>query len=118
MALETSAASSPNSIDPFEEVLVWPRVTPTDPSQRKRRAQEHVPCVATSDRWLQWYKKKDLEKKEIEDAKKARIEERKMKKQKRDEEKLQKSALKTQKENQPPGKSKKKAARTRKVANT
>ncbi|XP_065087694.1 uncharacterized protein LOC135709312 [Ochlerotatus camptorhynchus] len=64
-----------NSKDPFDDVLVWPRVAPTDPNQQKRRIQENVPSVATSDRWLQWYKKKGFGKeKKFEDANKTRIE--------------------------------------------
>ncbi|XP_055527887.1 uncharacterized protein LOC129720430 [Wyeomyia smithii] len=108
ITLETTGATYTNSRDPFEEVLVWPRVQTNGPNQRKRRGQEHVPSVSTSNRWLEWYKKKDLEKKEIEDAKKARIEERKIKKKQRDEDKHLKDVFKTDKQKKSRGKAKKK----------
>lgn len=116
-ALQTSFASSTDSKDPFEDVLIWPRVAPTDPSQRKRRIPEHVPSVATSNRWLQWYQKKDLEKKEIEDAKKAKIEQRKALKEKRDKEKLLKAAQRKEKQEQKQANAKKKVVRARKTKN-
>lgn len=66
--------------------------------ERIRRAQEHIPSVATSERWLQWFRKKDLEKKEMEDAKKARIEKRKQDKERKEEEKHLSKRTKTMKQ--------------------
>lgn len=117
VTLKTTGTSDTNSKDPFEEVLVWPRVRTDGPNQRKRRVQEHVPSVSTSDRWLQWYKKKDLEKKEIEDAKRARIEKRKIKKKQRDEEKLLKASLKKDKQSKRRGKAKQKVTCSDKLDN-
>ncbi|XP_053681562.1 uncharacterized protein LOC128732342 [Sabethes cyaneus] len=117
VTVETTGASDTNPKDPFEEVLVWPRIRTDVPNQRKRRGQEHVPSVSTSDRWLQWFEKKDMEKKEIEDAKKARIAERKNKKKQRDEEKLLKASLQKNQQRKGRGKAKQKVACSDKVAN-
>ncbi|XP_062698127.1 glutamic acid-rich protein-like [Aedes albopictus] len=90
LAEKSSSSSNEDTIacneDPFEGVLVWPRVN-ENTHGKKRRKQEHVPSVATSDRWLQWYNKKDSDKKQEELAKKDRIEKRKLIKQQKEEKK-------------------------------
>lgn len=85
--------------DPFEGVLVWPRVDDKI-NGSKRRKQEHVPSVATSGRWLQWYNKKDSEKRQEELEKKARIEKRKMVKQQKEKQKEEQKLDKIEKKRQ------------------
>ncbi|XP_062561107.1 nucleolar protein 58-like [Armigeres subalbatus] len=95
--VQSDATEAPNVLstltckqkDPFDKVLIWPRIEPPKKGDRKRRGQEHVPSVATSERWLQWFKKKDQEKQEKEVAQKARLEERKRLKEKKEEERCQ-----------------------------
>lgn len=84
---EDNVGSNLQSNDPFDDVLIWPRVDDKKVG-RKRRIQEHVPSVATSTKWLEWYNKKDQSKREQEEAKLARIEQRKLQKQKKEEENL------------------------------
>lgn len=104
--------------DPFEGILIWPKVNDKTSDQKSRR-KDHVPSVATSDRWRQWYNKKDEERKQKEEAKMAKAEERKLirimkekeqetRKQQREEKKLQKKKIQQEKENNPNPRKKKK----------
>ncbi|EAT46828.1 AAEL002033-PA [Aedes aegypti] len=114
MSQDEEAASN----DPFEGIFIWPKVNERNGNDKQRR-KEHVPSVATSNRWRKWYDKKDEERKQEEEAKVARIEKRKLariqkeeeqsiRKKKRDEKKLQKEKQQQEKENNPPRQKKKK----------
>ncbi|XP_065077867.1 uncharacterized protein LOC135701082 [Ochlerotatus camptorhynchus] len=90
--------SNLQSNDPFDDVLVLPRVYDKK-GDRKRKTQEHFPSVATSTKWLEWYNKKDQAKKEQEKAKLARIEQRKLLKEQKEEENLMKKLSRESKQN-------------------
>lgn len=105
--------------DPFAGVFIWPKVNEKAIDSKPRR-QEHVPSVTTSNRWRQWYNKKDEDRKKKEEEKFAKSEQRKQiriekenEKEKRkkikEENKLRKEKLQQEKENNPPRGRKKKA---------
>ncbi|XP_062535048.1 28 kDa heat- and acid-stable phosphoprotein homolog [Armigeres subalbatus] len=82
--------------DPFDKVLIWPRIDSSVSKERKRRGLGHVPSVATSERWLQWFQNKDHDKQEKEEAKRARMEQRKIQKEEKIELKRQTAIKKEQ----------------------
>lgn len=97
--MENAPSAGHHIDDPFEDVLVWPKVN-ENITGKKRRKQEHVPSVATSGRWLQWHNKKESEKRDEEIAKKARIEKRKLIKQQKEEQKEEQKREKIEKKRQ------------------
>lgn len=62
---------------PFKKACFWPG---PKPSKSKKYKKEKVPSVTTSKSWQMYYQKKELKKKELEEAKKKRLEDRKRKK--------------------------------------
>lgn len=61
--------------DAFEDTLVWPRIDDKKPGT-SRKKKEHVPAVASSERWRKWYKDKEAIKTQKQEEVRLRQEER------------------------------------------
>lgn len=64
---------SPNIPSPFKKALFWPS---NIKNIKKRKAKEKVPTVYTSDKWQEYYIKKEAKKQKIEDEKELKKAER------------------------------------------